>query len=119
MIKINLKTREQEILEVDVMCFLCEMLESKNGLAIISYPNGREPRRIDVQKNFDFIVENNRIEIYTKDQEESIFELGRLTEYEFWDWDEYIKFYSLIDNTVIKIASIDSITEEEDLLCIQ
>lgn len=119
MINTNLiQTRDQEILEVNVMCFMCEMLESKNELAIITY--GEEsPKKITVGKDFGFTVENNRLEIYCKEEDKAVFTLENLTEYDFIDWDEHIKFYSLIDNTVIKIANINDITDEEDALCVQ
>lgn len=117
MIKNLVQVSEQEVKELDICCFLCSQLE--NELAIITYPDHGQPRRINVENKFDFTVENNKIEIYSENEEKAVFILDRLTEYEFWDWDKYIKFYSLINNTVIKIAPASSITEEEDALCIQ
>lgn len=119
MIKNLVQVPDQEILELDIACFLCDMMENKNKLAIIAYPDKGQPRKINVEKNFDFIVENNKLEIYSKNEDKAIFSLEKLSDYDFIDWEEYIKFYSFIDNTVIKISPVNSITEEEDLLCIQ
>ncbi|MGY0372499.1 hypothetical protein [Clostridium sp. JNZ J1-5] len=118
MIKTNLlQVSEETVKELDICCFLCSQLE--NGLAIIAYSGKGQPKRITVEKEFDFTVENNKLKIYSKNKDKAVFILENLSDFDFIDWDEHIKFYSLIDNTVIKIAPASSITEEEDALCIQ
>lgn len=112
-----IKVTEQEIKELDIMCFFVDQLESGTGLEIIIYsPIGR-PRKINVQKGFHFTVENNKIEIFNKDKEKKVFKLN-MKNFDFLDLGEHIKFYHDYQDYIIKIAKEGTICEEEESMCI-
>lgn len=120
LVQISEEERERMILELDIACFLHSIFEEGQELSIIVYNDEerKDPQRINIKKNFDYTVENNRIKIYNKDEEESAFELD-YSNYDFVFWDEYLKFDHNEEFITIKLSPALAITEEEDALCIQ
>lgn len=118
---ISEEERELLIKEVDIICFFLQNKEEGQELSIIIYDEEEDnPHRVDVQKNFVYSVENNKIKICNKWEEESVFEL----DYSYYDLDfigedEYLQLMHREKLITIYIVPKSSVSEEEDSLCMQ